>query len=273
MPLAAQDPPVARALPKVARFASEFWHSAPGYMATETLQQKAVTLPKRRLRVGSQALQPPKPEFQDREIVSRYALSSFQTTPEALHEFRQIVSVDGKRLLSADIAEERLLAALRAKDDKPKKALLDQFEKAGLAVAATDFGQLVLLFTKANLQKYTIESHISGLVGAERALVIAFHQSTGAESLRIREPGKQAKEPLAGQLWVRESDYLPLRITLNARRRDQSKEIRDEATVDYAPIRDGTLLPAAVVHRRFVNDQLLVENKYQYSAWQPVNAK
>jgi hypothetical protein len=268
---AAEDARVIQALPEIARQASAFWHSAPDYMAHETLSQKALTLPKRRLRIGASAVEPPHPELAHREIISYYALSSFRATPEALHEFRQIVSVDGHT--TNEGGRDKLLTALTTQDDSAKKALVAEFEKTSLAVAATDFGQLILLFTKANLAKYTFDSRGSALVGADRALVIDFRQSAGAEALRVSEPGKEVREPLTGQLWVRESDFVPLRITLNTSRREGSKKIRDEARVDYDPKPDGTVLPVSVVYRRFVDDELFVEGIYQYTEWEPVTRK
>jgi hypothetical protein len=277
-PLPAQNTPandalVVRALPEIAKLASNFWHSAPDYTALETLRQNALIMPKRRLRVGGKAVQAPKPEIKNREIVSYYAISFFTSRPEALHEFRQIVSVDGKTIADGNIARGKLRSTIDGKNDHAKKALLDDFDKANLTVSATDFGQLVLLFTRANLQKYKFESKTKEMVGADRTMVIAFHQSAGGEALRITEAGKRVNEPLSGQMWIRESDYQPLRITLNATRRDESEEIRDEARVDYASVSAGTFLPASVVYRRHLNGKLVAESTSEYSDWQPLKTK
>ncbi len=274
----AQDSRLTQALGEIAGVAAIFWHSAPDYMALETLNQKALTLPKRRLRAGSSAIQPPQPEFMHREIVSYYVLSSFRTSPEALHEFREIVSVDGQTATAAGSARVKLRAAVDAHDDKAKKARHSEFEKTSLAVAATDFGQLILLFTKANLGKYIFELRGSALVGAERAMVVDFRQNAGGEALRVAEPGSELREPLTGQVWIRETGLVPLRITLETSRRERSKKIRDEARVDYEPKANGMVLPVSVVYRRFVNDDMFVEAVYRYTDWQytepqPVNRK
>jgi hypothetical protein len=271
--LFAQDALNPETMPQVARQASRFWQAASGYFCRETLRQKALTLPKRKLRMGRKATETVKPEFKDREIVSYYALGSFRTTPEALHEFRQVFQVDGKPLLPEAKALEKFQAILSSRDDRARTELQEDFDQANLAVAATDFGQLILLFTKANLGKYTFERESSVLIGADRAIVIKFRQSTGAESLRIAEPGKQVRQPLSGKLWIREADNQPLRITLTASRQLESDEIRDEASVDYAPTTTGAVLPASVVYRRYVDNQMRVENISQYSDWKPVNAK
>ncbi|HEX4595724.1 MAG TPA: hypothetical protein VH157_15670, partial [Bryobacteraceae bacterium] len=129
--------------------------------------------------------------MKDREIISLYAISSFRSSPEALHEFRRVVSVDGKSVASGAGTLEEFRAALVSSDDRSKKTLQASFEKTGLTIAATDFGQLILLFTRNNLEKYTFEPHSTGLIGADRAIVISFRQNAGAESFRIVESGKQ----------------------------------------------------------------------------------
>jgi len=271
--LSAQDTLTTETLPQVARHASKFWQAASGYFCRETLHQKALMLPKRKLRIGRKATEPVKPELKDREIISYYALGSFRTTPEALHEFRQVFLVDGKPVMPEAKALQKFRAILSSKDDRARTELQEDFDQANLAVAATDFGQLLLLFTKANLGKYIFERDSSTLIGADRAIVIKFRQSTGQEALRIGEPGKQVKQPLSGKLWVRESDNQPLRITLTATRQLESDEIRDEASVDYAPTAMGGVLPASVVYRRYIDNELKVENVSQYSDWQPVDTK
>ena len=271
--LPAQDTLITETLPQVARHASKFWQAASGYFCRETLHQKALTLPKRKLRIGRKATELVKPEFKDREIISYYALGSFRTTPEALHEFRQLFVVDGKPVMPEAKALQKFRAILGSKDDRGRTELQQDFDQANLAVAATDFGQLLLLFTKANLGKYIFERDSSTLIGADRAIVIKFRQSTGQEALRIGEPGKQVKQPLSGKLWVRESDNQLLRITLTANRQLESVEIRDEASVDYAPTAMGAVLPASVVYRRYIDNELRVENVSQYSDWQPVETK
>ena len=260
-------------LPQVARQASKFWQAASGYFCRETLHQKALTLPKRKLRVGRKATETVKPEFRDREIISYYALSSFRATPEALHEFRQVLQVDGKPVMPEVKARQKFRDILDSKDDRARTELQEDFDQTNLSVAATDFGQLILLFTKANLEKYIFERDSSALIGADRAIVIKFHQNAGQEAFRIGEPGKQVKQPLSGKLWVRESDNQPLRITLTSSRQLESDEIRDEASVDYAPTAAGAVLPASVVYRRYINNEMKVENVSQYSDWQPVNVK
>ena len=108
------------------------------------MKQKAAVAPKRKFRIGGGAIDPPKPELKDREVISLYAISSFKSTPEALHEFRQVVSIDGKPVAPEAGLQEKFRATLTSADDRSRKALEAEFEKTGLTIAATDFGQLVL---------------------------------------------------------------------------------------------------------------------------------
>lgn len=268
----AEDPKLTQALAEVGRAATAFWHAAPDFFARETLNQKALTAPKRKLRIGVSALETPHTEFRHREIVSYYALSSFRSSPEALHEFRQVVSVDGQAA-AHESSPANLRSAVTAADDNAKKELMTEFAKDSLSVIATDFGQLILLFTKSNQAKYEFRWRAAALVGADRAMIVDFNQRAGAEAIRLTEPGRDVREPLRGQIWVRESDFLPLRITLAASWRDKSRTIRDDSTVDYEPKAGGTVLPASVVYRRFVNGEVTVEDVYQYADWQPLNRK
>jgi hypothetical protein len=49
--------------------------------------------------------------------------------------------------------------------------------------------------------------------------------------------------------------------------------VRDEASVDYAMSQHGVLVPAAVVHRRWVGQDLLVENRFGYAAFRKFAAE
>ena len=263
-----------QALQAIAKQASGFWQAAPGLLARERLKQKAaVPSSHKRLRLGQPALEPRPPVLKDREIDSWYGFSAFRAAPEALHELRRMVAVDDKPVADSQAAQAELRVVLQSKDDGRKQALLKDFEKANLNSAAIDFGQLILLFTRSKQDQYSFELNNTGMVGANPALVISFHQSGGDSSLRIVEAGKRMRRPLEGEVWVRKSDYSVLRITLKTLRTDDKNDIRDEARVDYAFNPFAAVLPASIIYRRFVNDQLYVENISQYSDWRPVDAK
>ena len=90
-------------------------------MGTETLVQRAQKPPRRfRLRVGEGANRAPQIEWQTRTIVSEYGFTTFGTE-NAVHELRQVVSVDGKSVKSK--GPEELAKLILAQDDARKRAL------------------------------------------------------------------------------------------------------------------------------------------------------
>jgi len=263
---AAEDPKVREAEYRLAREASKFWQAAPGFVARETIQQRVLV--SHRKRTG--ALDPKHPpEFKSQEIISWYAFSTFHGAPEALREFRRIFEIDGQPVEKEAMARTDFVSDITRGDDDARQRLLDQFEKKTLPGAAADFGQVLLLFTKSNLDKYSFEMAGQSRVGAESALVISFKQVGGSQSLRIVDGTRKVAQRLQGEVLVRQGDYLPLRVNLNSTRQQAKSQIRNEASVDYQ-VSQGALLPASLTYRRFVNDGLTVESTYRYSGWEPL---
>ncbi|MDP8983335.1 MAG: hypothetical protein M3O35_22395 [Acidobacteriota bacterium] len=258
-------PPLDALLRKVADAAARFPVTAVHYSARETLQQKAPAPIKTKhgIQVGGSPAQ--QVHLDQREIVSWYGLGAPPSAPQALTEYRKVLSVDGKRMAGA--SAEEFERELRAAGSRDKEKLRQDFEKQGLHGTATDFGQLLLLFTKTKQSEYAFSLGASERIGADQAQVIHFEQRTGEAALKIAEGRRRIKEPLQGELWIRESDGAPLRITLTALRRQGDHEVRDEARVEYDSLASGVILPAAVVHRRFVDDELAGEDLYRYSDW------
>ena len=64
-----------------------------------------------------------------------------------------------------------------------------------------------------------------------------------------------------GEIWVRESDGLPLRITMAATDTGSEQTLRQEATVDYAMSEFGALLPIETTHRELRSGVEVAENK------------
>jgi hypothetical protein len=245
-------------LQKVADAAARFPITAVRYSAREILQQKAATPAKTKhgVRVGGSAAQPV--HLDEREIVSWYGFSAPRGAPQALAEYRKP---------AASCSAEEFEHELHAAGDREKEKLRQDFEKQGLHGTATDFGQLLLLFSKTKQSEYAFSLGSSERIGADQAQVIHFEQRAGDAALKIAEGRRRIKEPLTGELWIRQSDGAPLRITLTALRRQGDREVRDDARVEYDSLASGVVLPAAVVHRRFVNDELAGEDVYRYSDW------
>jgi hypothetical protein len=209
---------------------------------------------------------------QTREIVSYYSLGTLKSAPEALREFRHIFIVDRIPIEDEKWALDEFRSELQPRDDPARRALIENFEKRCLASAATDFGQLLLLFTRTNLPKYDFGLAGEARIGDDQAWRIAFTQKAGAESLHIFEAGAKRTDRLQGEVTVRQGDYLPLRIDLNDSHKHGESEIRDEAKLAYMVV-SGGLLPAALVYRRYVNNQLALESVYRYSDWQPLEKR
>ncbi len=252
-------------LRRVSEEAEVFRVMAPRVVARETLRQKARKKRSRfRIRVGAGALKPPAPKYQRREIVSEYGFSTLKEAPEALIEVRQVVSVDGRRVTESGKARETLTLGLLNPDDRAKKRMLKRFEKLGLRGAATDFGQLILLFRRTSLGRYRFRILRRERLRNETALVLAYEQKEGPEGLTIFEGRRAVRARLEGELWVRASDYLPMRITVRTTQPQGDYAAVHEGRVDYVASRFGVLLPAEVAYRRLVEGDLLVENTATY---------
>lgn len=263
----AQDTPpdIAAVLARLTEEADVFRHLAPQMLAEERLEQRA-TKPGRRFRprVGAAALEPPKPEVQTRRIVSEYTFGAFHEAPGILHEMRQVVSVDGRKITTVAKAAATLTLGVRSADDRLKKRLLEQFEKHGLVGAATDFGQLILLFSKRTVNDFQFRVGSRTRIGGETILMLSFEQTGGQGALTAFEGREAVRQRIQGNLWVREPDYLPIRIMSVTTRRAGAEEVRDEGTVEYVQTPFGALAPASVVHRQIRGDAMVAENIFAY---------
>jgi hypothetical protein len=260
-------PGVHEPLLRLSEEAEAFRQVAPQTVSQETLRQRAMITRRRfRPKAGSAALEPRDFHYASREIVSEYGFSWFKESPDSLHEFRQVVSVDSKPVRPAEAARRTLTLGIRSPDDRVKKRMLEDFARHGLVDAATDFGQLVLLFTRRNLAGYEFRLREGqSLFGADRAMVIEYRQVGGPGALTVFEQRQALRVQIEGEIWVRASDRLPLRITMQAVRSRDDTVRRDEATVEYAMSQHGALLPASVTHRTWDADVLVTENEFRYA--------
>jgi hypothetical protein len=261
-------------LARLSKEAAIFTEMAPQMTATETLRQRAVPLaPPHGPAQEAGKDKPPLNKWQDREIVSEYAFASLRGAPEAIREFRQVVSVDGRQVAAPEAARQKLAAGLASANDRQRKRMLESFEKHGLVGTVSDFGQLLLLFTKQRLGDYAFELFGYARLGTEGTAVVNYKQQKGPGSLTIFEDGKTLHPGAAGRLWVRDSDFLPLRITLNSERSEGKSVRRDEAQVDYAKTAQGLVWPVAVVHREFLDGAPVAENVFRYSNIRRIESK
>ena len=261
-------------LARVAEEAEVLEQNAPKALTQETLEQRAQIFPPRSLlRVGKAATLAPKPRLLVREIVSEYSVGTLkESNSPDLVEFRQVVSVDGRRVQSAASARHALSLGIHSADDRVRKRMLEDFAKHGLVDVATDYGLILLAFTKRGLENMEVKPAGESRVGAEDALVFSWRQTSAAGGELEFFGNQSARRPLQGMLYVRKSDGLPLRVQAWAEHPDAKRTIRDEAAVDYALSTHGFLMPASVVHRHLVDGQLKTENLYRYEPFKLFSA-
>ena len=260
-------------LSRVSEEAEVFRHVAPQLLAEETLTQRALKPPSRfRPRIGAAAATPAVATMQTREITSEYSFGFLKDAPESLHEFRQVTSVDGKPVTSAESARHSLALGLSSPDDKARKRMLEEFQKHGLTTAVVDFGPLLLLFTKRQIGNYHFELAGQDRIGADTVQIISFQQTAGPERMLVFEGRRAVHMPVQGRIYARMPDGLPLRISMTETREQNKHEFRDEASVDYVPNAHGFLAPDAVTHRGYVGDLLLVEDQFRYTPFRKFGA-
>jgi hypothetical protein len=266
-----QTLPLADLLSRVSEEAEMFRRVAPQTLAEETLQQRSLKPPARyRPRTGSVAWPPPA-QYQTREIVSEYSYATLKNSA-ALHEFRQVIAVDGRSVRSADSARHALSLGLKSEDDRARKRMLEDFRRFGLVDAAMDFGQMLLLFTKRQMHNYDFHQSGAERLGADEATVLDFDQRQGEQSMLVFEGKKTIRAKLDGKLWVRQSDGLPLRISLRSQWREAGHTRRHEAAVEYASTPYGIVLPVSVKHAEYLDQQLVTENLFRYAPFKKFGA-
>jgi hypothetical protein len=259
---------------RLAGEAQAFEKIAPELVGRETLQQRVrVPPPRFKLRVGDAATHAPVAAWKEHEVVSEYA---FALLSGEIHELRQVISVDGKQVAGEAQAQDALAKLITAHDDERKKRALEQLQKYGLQGAATDFGQILLLFTRGNLERYEITAAGPRLLGIVPTQVFHYQQLDGPHALTVFRGDAAAKTQrlsVEGEIWVREADGLPMRVSMAATDSSSDKALREEATVDYALSEFGALLPVETTHRELRSGVEVEENKFTYAEFHRFGAK
>jgi hypothetical protein len=263
-------------LSRVTEEAEMLRQNARNALAEETLEQRAIRYPTRfRPRIGQAAAIPPsEPTFRTREIVSEYSVGALGAgDSERLVEFRQVVSVDGQPVQSAERARHALSLGITSNEDRVRKRMLEDFERHGLVGAVTDFGILLLQFTKRGIRELKMEPRGGTLIGSDAAVILGYQQTSGPGGVLDFSNRKATRFPLQGLLFVRAADGLPLRITVEIHRVESGHQYDDEGTVDYGPTPHGFLGPVSVTHRGYVDKQFTVENHFRYAPFRRFSAE
>ena len=249
--------------------------NAPKSLSREVLEQRALMPATRfRPRIGKKATAAvPPPRLLVREIVSEYSVGILkESAVQNLTELRQVVSVDGRKIQSPERARHALSLGITSPDDRIRKRMLEDFARHGLVDIATDYGIILLAFSKRGLENMNVALAGEEQVGADAAWVLNWQQ-TSPDAGMLEFLGNQASRlALEGRLLVRQSDGLPLRIQSWSEHPQATHKIRDEATVDYVQSAHGFLTPASVIHRHLVDGQVITENLYRYEPFKMFSA-
>jgi len=196
-----------------------------------------------------------------------------QTDSRDLHEYRQVVSVDGRPMQTEASARRALSIGMHSPSDRIRKRMLELFAKSCLGDIATDYGLILLEFTRRGWDNLQFGPAAEGRMGTATALVLDWKQrSTAGGELEFH--GRRAvHQALQGRLWMRLPDGLPLRVEAWAELQDGGHIVRDQASVEYALSSHGFLTPASVVHRHSVDGQVMTENLYRYQPFRMFSAE
>jgi hypothetical protein len=276
--LQAQSPcDLAECLDALARTAATFAATAPGLMAEETLDQRGrhgyyEAVKKKKLKDLDLKLPP---DFSNHHVVSSYALAPIGEA-HALHEVRTIVSIDGQSLTTAADAGNALTERLQSTDDGIRRQLLEDLQHDQLEGAVMDFGPLILLFTEPGQKDYAFTLAGEQQLGQEPVVILDYRQIAGDHGLTVFKEQTEERQPADGQIWLRQNDLLPIRITMNTEEPLTKRlTIRTMALVDYMPSPFG-LVPVSVIHMQFLSagsksHSLMVENEFHYSDFHKIN--
>ncbi|MBI1788127.1 MAG: hypothetical protein HYR60_11330 [Acidobacteria bacterium] len=268
------DPRIPEILRRIAEEADVFARIARDVISEETLTHRFAKGQSRfKPRVGSTVMERPKVRYETKEIVSEYGFGALAEAPSVLHEFRQVTAVDGRPIVGAEKARRTLSVGLRSNDDHVKKQMLKDFAKHGLVGTVGDFGQMLLMFSRRRVGGFQFDIGGESQLGVDPVLILNYVETSGKDSLTVFEGRETIFQPLIGQLWVRKSDYLPLKITLASQRYRRKQLNRSEASVEYALTAHGVVLPVSVSHKETVNGELFMENRFRYAPFRKFAAE
>jgi hypothetical protein len=264
VPMAGGQAPEDRLIAAIARHAELFQQKARLVISDEMLVQRSYRLsPSRHLAIGA-AAEPVFASFLVSELVSQYSVGSLRGDKTgSLLEIREIVAKDGRAIQTPEAARRALQQDISSGETAIRKKLLVALTELGLVDVATDYGLILLAFTKSGMSGMELTPSGSAWIGTDEAIAYEWRQKTGGLlEFRGRTVNRRA---MRGLIWVRQPDGLPLRISASIQHEEPKHLIRDDATVDYVLSSFGCVTPASVVHRHYVDDKILTENLYLYA--------
>ncbi len=263
-------------LDALARTAATFATTAPGLMASETLDQRGrrgyvEILRGRKNKIRKLDVTLPA-DFRTHHVVSNYMLA-IVGDDRALHETRAIQTIDGRDATESDDPRHALTIGIESPDDETKRILLENLDREQLEGAATDFSLLMLLFQRRFQKDYAFTFGSPEDLAGDSAVALSYRQTAGSQGLTVFRERTLDRQPASGEIWFRKSDLLPIRITMNSVEALSKKfTVRTAATVDYTSSPFG-LVPSRIIEKQFLGvapsgnaaDDLMIENEFHYS--------
>ena len=239
--------------------AATFARTAPGLSADELLEQRGRIASLQVLKGSARDIKKLDVQLPSEFVLHRVESSWTLGTASPLHEARTVRTIDSLPVDPSHEARHALTLGLQSPDDDSKKKTLEQLEGGRLQGAAADFAPMLLLFTAARQRDYAFSASCDTR--------LRYRQIAGDDAFTEFRDRSERSHPAEGEIWFRESDLLPVRVTLNAEEvLAVGYILRNEAEVNYTPTRFG-LAPSTVIHRQFLNQDLLVENRFSYSGY------
>ena len=143
--------------------------------------------------------------------------------------------------------------------------MLEQFEKLGLVGAATDFGQMLLLFSRPALPRFHFNYKAPGRLAGSAVSIVQWYQLDSEASARVFRGNDMTRVKMKGEIWFRDSDNRPVRITALIPIRENDRDVVHEAEIDYYRSTYGVMLPRVVRYKKIAGKDLVVENYGFYS--------
>src|SRR6202142_1450615 len=168
-------------LSRVAEEAEMLQQNVPKSLSREVLEQRALMPATRfRPRIGKQAIATvPPPRLLVREIISEYSVGTLkESVVQNLTELRQVISVDGPKFQRPERARHALSLGITSPDDRIRKRMLEDFARHGLVDIATDYGILLLAFSKRGLSNMKVVLAGEEQIGTDAAWVLKWQQTS-----------------------------------------------------------------------------------------------
>lgn len=266
------DPRIATLLDRVSEEARVFTDKSPRIIGLEKLTQRGRIAPPRfRLRKGANSGEAPAIAYRTTELVSEYGFGTLQEMPGQLREIRSVVAVNGRTIRDRVKARLALAEGMTGDRDRLNKQMLLDLEAHGLSGAATDMGQMLMMFGRANLTELEFTLLPDNQLRGEAVAVLGYRQK-GEAAARVFHDKEAANMPLHGELWIRRASGEPVRITAEGLLQEGKQPVRHSFVVDYAPSAHGVLLPERCTYRRMQNSLLAVETVATYTDFKMFSA-